>query len=338
MKTAALFKDLPAGLCRDMVAALESRANYQEWIEPHKARISAGATVAVALARGARLMNALRHNISAAVDPNGFLDDADAAFVQAVVADIEARGGKFTLPFVPPLPPSSSYSYRYHDRSELACQVLGWIRLGIADTSGRKLHAVDCQHISKPDPRERPNTWPWWQVRLSPSGRACGTCGGPGFASPLEVAHFVAASDVWAARGGGEIETWQRLAVVRLMNATAEDALRKGEGQPSIDAVVAAALMKDLPGEEGDDAYRLFQGTPYGFMPHGLDEATEAKAITLARERLEIVRASLPVSVVPEELPVDAPLEQVRGRYKVLSALVLEGCLDKFLFALRNSD
>ena len=154
----------------------------------------------------------------------------------------------------------------------------------------------------------------------------------------MEVAHFVAASDVWAARGGGEVETWQRLAVVRLMNVTAEDALRKGEGQPSVDALVAAALMKTLPGEEGENAYRLFRDTPYGFRPHGLDEAAEARAITLARERMEVARAALPVSVAPVELPADVTLEKVRRRHKVLSDLVLERCLDKFLFALHDRD
>lgn len=338
LETAALFKDLPAGLCRDMVAALEDRENYQEWIEPHQARISAGATVVVALARAARLLNALRYKSSSLVGPDQFIDDADVAFVQAVVADVESRGGQFLLPFVPPLPPSSSYSFRHNDRSERACEVLGWIRLGIADTEGVKLHAVGCQHVREPVPGEQPITRPWWQVRISPARAVCGTCGGPGFASPLEVAHFVAASDVWAARGMGEIETWQRIAVVRLMNVTAEDALRKGEGQPSIDSLVAAALMKDLPGEEGDDAYRLFLGTPYGFMPHGLDEAAAARAITLARERMEVVRATLPLSVAPVELSIDATLEQVRERHKILSALVLEDCLDKFLFALRSSD
>ncbi|HEY4577579.1 MAG TPA: hypothetical protein VIG67_06965 [Yaniella sp.] len=161
---------------------------------------------------------------------------------------------------------------------------------------------------------------------------------GPELASPLEVAHFVAASDVWGARGGGEIEAWQRLAVVRLMNATAEDALRKGEGQPSVDSVVAEALMKELPGEEGYDAYRLFLETPYGFMPHGLDEAAEARAITLAREQMEIVRAILPESIAPDELPIDATREQVRERYKILSELVLDRCLDKCLFGLHSWD
>lgn len=338
METAALFKDLPAGLCRDMVAALEGRDNYRSWADPKETRVPEGATVGVALARAARLLNALRYHSSGAVGPGGFLDDADVAFLDAVIADVQSRGGQFTLPFVPPLPPGSSRSCRYKDRSERACEVLGWIRLGIADTGGVKLHAVGCQHVSNPEPGERPNTWPWWQVRFSPAQAACGTCGGPGFASPLDVAHFVAASDVWAARGGGEVETWQRVAVVRLMNVTAEDALRKGEGQPSVDALVAAALMKALPGEEGDDAYQLFQDTPYGFRPHGLDEAAEARAITLARERMEVVRIALPDSVAPVELPADVTLEQVRERHKVLSALVLERCLDKFLFALRDWD
>ena len=338
METAALFKDLPAGLCRDMVATFEDRDNHRSWSGPEKTRVPAGATVAVALARAARLLNALRYRSSGAIHPDGFLDDADVAFVDAVVADIESRGGQFTLPFVPPLPPSSSHSYRYDDRSERACEALGWIRLGLAVTSGVKLHAIGCQHVSKLERGERPNTWPWWQVRFSPTQGSCGTCGGPGFASPLEVTHFVAASDVWAARGGGEVEAWQRLAVVRLMNVTAEDALRKGEGQPSIDALVATALMNPLPSKEGSDAYRLFRDTPYGFMPHDLEEAALARAITLARERMEVARAALPASVAPVELPSDVTLEQVRRRHKVLSELVLERCLDKFLFALHDWD
>lgn len=338
MEAAAWFKDLPAGLCRDLVAALGGNRNYQSWTDSTEVRVPVGATVSVALARAARLLSSLRHHRLGAVSPDGFLDDADVAFIEAVVVDIESRGGQLLLPFVPPLPTNSRHSRRYYGHSGRACEVLGWIRLGLAETGGVKLHAVDCHHVGKPEPGERVNTWPWWQVRLSPIRAACGTCRGPGFASPVEVAHFVAASDVWGARGGGEIETWQRLAVVRLMNVTAEDAAHKGEGQLSLNALVAAALMEVLPGEAGDGAYRLFLRTPYGFEPHGLDKTAEARAIALARERLEVVRANLPALVAPVELPTDPTLQQLRQRHTDLSALVLERCLDKFLFALEDWD
>ncbi|MFT3886581.1 MAG: hypothetical protein QM713_00210 [Arachnia sp.] len=338
MEAAVLFKDLPPGLCRDVVAALEGPRDHQSWTASRETRVPAGVMVSVALARTAGLLNSLRYHQLGAISPDGFFDDADVAFIEAVVVDIESRGGQLLLPFVPPLPASSRRSYRYSDRSERACEVLGWIRLELAETGGVKLHAVSCHHVARPKPGEQLGTWPWWQVRLSPVWGACATCGGPGFASPVEVAHFVAASDVWAARGGGEIEAWQRLAVVRLMNVTAEDAARKGEGQPSLDALVAAALMEALPGEAGGDAYRLFLSTPYGFEPHGLDKTAEAQAITLARERLEVVRANLPASLAQVELPHDLTLQQVRRCHEDLSALVLERCLDKFLFALEDWD
>lgn len=337
LEVAALFKDLPAGLCRDIIAAMGEAGRHRAWVDPKqtRVRVPAGATVAVALDRTAALFRSLVVLDPATPDPDGFFDDADAAFVDAFVEDIESRGHRFALPFVPPLPLLGLDSGWHRDRSERACEVLGWIRLGVAETTGLKLHHPACRHVSPLVPGEHSNTQPWWQVRFSPIRRRCGTCGGPGIVSPLEVAHFAAASDIWAARGGGAIEEWQRVAVVRLLNGTAEVAARKGEGHPSLDALVAAELMKALPGEEGEEAYRLFTMGPYGlFLAHRLDAAAEARALALARERLEVVRSMLPASVELRELPVDVTLEKVRRRYLILRKLVLENCIDKFLFGL----
>lgn len=332
LEAAALFKDLPAPLCRDLIAAMEDRESWHVGVRDAERE----ASVRVVLARAARILDSLRRVTEGVVSPDGFLVDRDVAFVRAVVADVESRGGRLPLPLVPPLPKFPAHTWRSGDGSEAACALLGWVRVGIAATGGQKMHAVDCQHVSRSESGQKPESRPWWQVRMAPSRGFCGTCGGPKVAAPLEVAHFVAASDVWAARGRGAVEPWQRVALVRLTNATAEEAVRLGEGIPSVDVLVAQALAKDLPGEEGSDGYEVVTSFIYGVTGQGLRHLDEPRAVALARERLEVARRALPDSSGLSELPLVPTVQQLRDRRHDLERQVLDGCLDKYLFGLEN--
>jgi hypothetical protein len=267
------------------------------------------------------------------VQAEQFMNQQDVEFVQAVSADIESRGGRFTLPFVPRLPPPPKFA---RDERPEVLATFGWLRLSFGDTSGDKWHGFGCPRVRDPLPGDRPATKTWWEVSLAPDHLYCGVCWGPGLHHLVEVAHFAAASDVWAARGGADIEPWQRVALVRLIGAAGEDAAFAGDGDPSLAARVTDALMDDLPEEDGDRAYQLFIQGRYGYPPHNLGDAEVEQSLRLARERLERVRELLPPDQSPLPLPRSATIEQLRRHHAAVAAVVLGPCLDRVLFGMPN--
>lgn len=167
----------------------------------------------------------------------------------------------------------------------------------------------------------------------------CGRCGGPGVRDLVPLAGFVAAVDVWDARGRERIEQWQQAAFQRLLAATAAARAQSLEPDITLSARIVEALAADAPDESGSVAYALLIGPPW----NGHQERFEAlpgpqreAARVLVRNRLATLEAVLPAQQRPLPLPKGAEPQVLRERYRQLSERLDSTVpqLDRLLFTL----
>lgn len=205
------FGGLPRGVVRDFASALGSQPKASE---------EAGevATVGQVFGRAAEVLAANFPGWATRTQDHATwrtLTDQDAEFFRSVVGDnfnfgVEANPRDFWDPSV-----LSVDVYR----------TFGWLRVAQAHTSGVKLHGPNCQFTTAQSAVGEFKTTPLRETALLSGEVFCTGCAGPVLAGQVEVAHFLAASDVWAARGDGLVENWQRAAVARLVGATTTLAL-----------------------------------------------------------------------------------------------------------------
>jgi hypothetical protein len=332
----ALLGDLPPMVRRDLIASLQD-APFRR---PYGESQPASATARDVFGRAASVVRQVVHSRGSGrgfESPDELLRTYDAEFVAAMADIATAKGQEFTLPFVPRLP---AWAADLSDQSGPVLAALGWVRVALAYTSGRKLHRLGCSvtrsgHFDKNLRNVR--TMAWWEVALTPPGSQCGVCGGPAIRHGIELAHFLAAADVWEARGRDGIESWQIAVVGRLIAATTSARMREGQFDMTLSARIWDALSADAPGIEGWNAYYLANNM--WFKTKDLSPAQSDSARTLAVRRLNQLLAVLPASQRLIELPSGADAETVAERYQVLSSAhkqrVLE--LDRALFSLEGA-
>lgn len=337
-----LLGDLPVRVRRDILAALDDATGRFEETGPFEGegRVVSGAVRDV-FARAASMIR--RVDISQGsgrdlVSPADVLGSQDAEFVLATVEVADGQGQTFMMPVVPALPEWLDGELNVPSRSMLVS--LGWIRVAVADTSGRRLHRLGCS-VTRSGRYDRGartvETKAWWEVALAPSGSRCGVCGGPAVLNGLEFAHFLAASDAWEARGREGIETWQVAAVGRLIAATTRTRMREGYFDVTLSSRVWDTLSADAPGHEGWDAYHLVNQMEW--MTKDLSAESSERARALAVRRLNQLLGALPEAQRLIALPVGAAPKTVIERYRELSKAhgdqIAE--LDRALFSLKDA-
>ncbi|MDA3646282.1 hypothetical protein LZ318_28975 [Saccharopolyspora indica] len=323
-----LLVDLPVPVLRDVLATDARR------------RPGRAGTVAATFLRAAELLEvsriaSMRHAGRTSQEiprPERLLDDRDIAFVNAVRDQIAAAGGELLLPPVPVLPDWVDED----DRT--TAPVFGWLRLAVADTSGRLLHSPGCRSV-RSYPVQLADHVPWWLVMLEHPRQLCAICGGPAVRDLVAMAGFVAAVDVWHARGCDKIERWQQTALQRLLSATA---LARAEAQePDITLAwrIVAALRENSPGERGWAAYTLVAANGWNRLEQEIEKLPQAQreeARVVARDRLNVLGAALPTSHHTPPLPETADVHMIRQRYQHLKDLLQDTApqLDRLLFTL----
>src|SRR5262249_7702096 len=154
--------------------------------------------------------------------------------------NVAASGGEILLPPTPRLPEWVS------DERRTMAPILGWLRVAIAETSGRLIHSPGCRSV-RSQPVLQADHLPWWQIMLEDPDRICSVCGGPSIRDLVPLAGFVAAVDVWLARGSSRIERWQHETLLRLLSATAMARAEAMEPDVTLTCRVVAALTDDPP-------------------------------------------------------------------------------------------
>ena len=327
-----LLVDLPVPVLRDILAANAHR------------RSGMPGTVASIFMRSAELLEVARVG-SMRLDgrtrgempqPGSLLGETDIAFVKAIREDIAASGGELLLPPVPELP-----SWVNEDERALA-PIFGWIRLAVGDTTGELLHSPGCSAVRSRSVLRTEHV-PWWQVMLESPRQLCGRCGGPAVRDLVAMAGFVAAVDVWNARGAGRLERWQQAAFQRLLSATA--AARAQALEPDITAAwrIVAALTENAPDARGWDAYELVAATRWNRLGEEFDKLTppqQEAARALARDRLTTLANALPASQRLLPLPQAVGVDVLRQRYIQLKKLLQNTVpqLDRLLFTLPDAE
>lgn len=331
-----LLGDLPVKVRRDIVAALGD-ATLQFYGE---SRVTSAAVRDV-FSRSASMIRRVGIPRGSGRDlesPDVLLRAYDAEFFSAITDVAVAQGQVFRPPFVPALPAWLDDELSVPSRSMLAA--LGWVRVAIADTGGRKLHRLGCS-VTRSGNSDRNlrtvETMAWWEVALAPSNSRCGVCGGPAVLHGIEFAHFVAAADAWEARGRETVEAWQVAAVGRLIAATTRTRMREGHFDVTLSSRVWDALSAEAPGHEGWDAYHLVN--QMWWATKGLSAEQLEHARVLAVRRLNQLLAVLPETQRLIELPAGAGQETVVERYRALSKAHGERIaeLDRALFSLKDA-
>jgi hypothetical protein len=332
-----LLGDLPPMVRRDLVAALADAPPRRPYGETRPATGS----VRDVFGRAASLVTEVVSSRGSGHDlpsPDALFRPYDAEFLRAIVDFARGQGQDFTLPFVPRLPAWATASLEGEWAQTLT--VLGWVRVALAGTEGRKLHCLGCSRTRSRDldaDLRTVRTMPWWELALTPSGSECSVCGGPALLHGTELAHFVAAADVWEIRGRDGIEPWQIAAVGRLLAATTSTRMRQGQFDATLSARVWDALSVDAPGVEGWSAYYLLIGMSFKTKDLSSEEVDAARI--LAVRRLNQFLAVLPKSHRLPDLPPGADLSLVAERYRMLNAAHEEQVIElpRALFSLEGA-
>ncbi|WP_434450079.1 hypothetical protein [Lentzea sp. E54] len=327
-----LLVDLPVPVLRDILASDIRR------------RSGTPGTVASVFTRSAELLEVARiasmdrhRNAGAEIpQPGGLLGEHEVAFVNTILEGIAASGGELLLPPVPALP-----DWVDEDMRTIA-PLFGWLRVAVADTSGEMLHSPGCTVV-----RSRPillgDHVPWWLVLLESPRRLCSKCDGPSVRDLVPMAGFVAAVDVWHARGGDRIEQWQQAAFQRLIAATMTARTQALEPDITLAWRITAALAEEPPGHDGWAAYALVTVTAWNRLNEAIDRLTPVQqeaARVLARERLTTLEAALPSSQRLLPLPRAVDVQVLRERYRDLKRRLKDTVpqLDRLLFTLPGAD
>lgn len=329
-KLKPLLVALPVPVLRDVLAA-----------DAHR-RPGLSGTVAAIFPRAAELLEVARiaaldrpgHAFGELPQPGRLLGEPDVAFVSTIQESIAEAGGELLLPPVPALP-----GWIGETEGSVA-PMFGWLRLAVGDTSGERIHSPGCTSLqSRSDPALLADHMPWWLMMLEKPQRACGRCNGPGVRDLVPMAGFVAAVDVWEARGRGGIERWQQAAFQRLLSVTTAARVQMLEPDITLSWRIVATLTENAPADNGWAAYAVAAGTPWNRLDEELGKLAPPEveaARVLARDRLATLAGVLPPSKRPLPLPQVADLRVLRDRYSHLKQL-LQGAvpqLDRLLFTL----
>ncbi|WP_157528976.1 hypothetical protein [Nocardia sp. NRRL S-836] len=327
-----LLVDLPVPVLRDILASDTRRQS------------GTPGTVASVFIRSAELLEVARiasmdrhRNAGTEIpQPGDLLGEHEVAFVNTILEGITASGGELLLPPVPTLP-----DWVDEDMRTIA-SLFGWLRVAVADTSGEMLHSPGCTVV-----RSRPvllvDHVPWWLVMLESPRRLCSKCDGPAVRDLVPMAGFVAAVDVWHARGCDRIEQWQQAAFQRLIAATMTARTQALEPDITLAWRITATLAEDPPGHDGWAAYALMTVTAWNRLDEAIDRLTPVQqeaARVLARERLTTLEAALPSSQRLLPLPRAVDIQVLRERYRDLKRRHENTVpqLDRLLFTLPGAD
>ncbi|SDN11432.1 hypothetical protein SAMN04488074_1358 [Lentzea albidocapillata subsp. violacea] len=327
-----LLVDLPVPVLRDILAS-----------DTHR-RSGTPGTVASVFTRSAELLEVARvasmdrhRNAGAEIpQPRSLLGEHEVAFVNAILEGIAASGGELLLPPVPALP-----DWVDEDERSIA-SLFGWLRVAMGDTNGEMLHSPGCTVV-----RSRPvlltEHVPWWLVMLESPRKLCSKCDGPAVRDLVPMAGFVAAVDVWHARGGDRIEQWQQATFQRLIAATMAARAQALEPDITLAWRITAALAEDPPGHDGWAAYALMAVTDWNRLNEAVERLTPVQleaARVLARERLTTLETALPSSQRLLPLPRSVDVQVLRERYRDLKQRLKDTVpqLDRLLFTLPGAD
>lgn len=330
----ALLGDLPPDARRDLIAALPRQQ------EQLGAQQSDATAVGAVFRRAAQLAERSLETWTTRTHfptPDALFRPYDAEFLFSIAEFATSRGQEFRLPFVPRLP--GWVTADPHGPTSRMLAALGWVRVALADTDGRKLHRLGCPstHSGSRLPALREvETLSWWELALNPPSKHCGRCGGPGTMHGAELAHFLAAADVWEATGRARVESWQIAAVGRLLAATSTR-MREGEFDVSLSGRVWDALSDGTPGEEGWSGYYVANGLSFKTESLTPEEQSDAVALVVRRlnQLLDVVPGSEDLTTLPGDADatlVAAVYRKVRSRY---ADRVTE--LDRVLFSLPDA-
>lgn len=173
--------------------------------------------------------------------------------------------------------------------------------------------------------------------------RLCSKCDGPAVRDLVPMAGFVAAVDVWHARGRDRVERWQQAAFQRLIAATMTARAQALEPDITLAWRITAALAEDAPGHDGWAAYALMAVTALNRLSEAVERLTpvqQEEARVLARERLTALEMALPSSQQLLPLPQSVDVQVLRERYKDLKRRLeyIVPQLDRLLFTLPGAD
>lgn len=324
-EVAPLFANVPVPVARDIVSAVRGQAGDEA--DPN--------SVSRVFARTAFLLKQARIAMTSRAAPrlaerSALLTEAHVAFVWALHEQIANEGGELRLPYVPRLPDWLD------DEPRQRAAAFGWLRLDIGDTSGDHLHSTSC-HTIRSQARSDAEHMPLWEVELEHCGNICTVCGGPNVRDLLAYAHFTAAVDVWTARQRPAIERWQRIALLRLVAASAESRANGGEPDVTLAARIVDALSQQPPDYEGWAAYAIAVAKSRYAIEDRLDELTppaREAARALVRDRLTVLEEQLPAARRPLPLPATVSEDVLRDRYRQHAGVEDLPQLERLLFGL----
>ena len=233
------------------------------------------------------------------------LVDHDGAFLEAALSAAAMKGDAVEVPAQLELPVP-----RWTAPRTLPFR---WIRLAAIRIN--RVHRPGCSSFRGYSSRKSANVVPAWQVSLISSEDLCGVCGGPGIFDGLALAHFSAASDVWATRGGGGLEDWQVGAVTRLVRKSAEL-------EPEVAELTGQlrALMRDELSDDEAYAARAFINKDRRPRPVPIDVAEVGRQVAIRRLNIS-AQADSGGSPARSVLPADATWEMVYREVGVIRAL-----------------
>lgn len=156
---------------------------------------------------------------------------------------------------------------------------LGWIPIVAGVSSGQKVHRPGCRSF-----REERSTLadgtvrPLWYYASYQWNDFCSTCEGPLLGAPAVMAHFLAASDSWSARGRPvELEAWQRRAASRIVGIAVGMAL---DPDPAVQ-LTTKLIQRFGVVNHGERGWKLYRALVYN------QNATDLTAAEYAHLRIE---------------------------------------------------
>ena len=264
---------LPIGVVRDICAAVTRRGLASP----------AGSAGEVFARSGALLQAMLASRDSGVVDWLPFISEADVAFCEAHTASRRLR------PWQPELQAEVIAQWA---PSGVHAQPPGWLRAGVRAADGA-FHRPGCPQLrSQTAPL---GTGPLWRVLLN-GPNSCRTCDGGGLLAHPTLLAFVAAGDVWRARGAhGVGERWQQEAYAAAVSFAADEQHRTG--QTDLDAVGRIAEGICPPGDAANGHARELLTASYAWRQ--LPDPDKDRVIAMVNHRLTEFALTLPGNSPP---------------------------------------
>ncbi|WP_156959901.1 hypothetical protein [Nocardia sp. BMG51109] len=325
-KIEPLISQFPVTIARDIIAALSPPEDC------------AADSVAAVFRRTAdiledsRISNMSRRGRNRHDYPQrSLIGEPELTFVATVRDHFAATGDELRLPWVPRMPEWLD------DEDRVLAETFGWLRVGVADTGGQLIHSVGCRSVNSRS-LEHADHIPLWAILVENKRLLCSVCGGPGFRDLVPLAEFIAAVDVWSARNRDSVEPWQRIALLRLIAASAYARAAAEEPEVTLAGRITETLGVAPPGREGWQAYHLLNRSTQTVLDSTDDDdiptVDEENILALCRTRLTLVEQQLPNTMRPDPLADSANATDIRRRYRQLHDTIEIPGLDRLLFGL----